>query len=119
MRFPCIIAVLTTLTVPLLAEQTDRSGWQYDAVMPDHLSDTSSPTAADINAINDLLAKLRDCWNAHDLNAYLALYWNSPQLVDRCRRSADSGVAGSARLLQEQLPRFEDDGSRRSTREFR
>ncbi|MFY9986891.1 MAG: hypothetical protein WAK31_19180 [Chthoniobacterales bacterium] len=81
MRFPCIIAVLTALAVPLLAEQTDRSGWQYDAVMPDHLSDTSSPTAADINAINDLLAKLRDCWNAHDLNAYLALYWNSPQLL--------------------------------------
>jgi uncharacterized protein (TIGR02246 family) len=81
MRFPCVIAVLTTLTVPLLAEQTDRSGWQYDAVMPDHLSDTSSPTAGDINAINDLLAKLRDSWNVHNLDSYLALYWNSPQLL--------------------------------------
>lgn len=81
MRFPCIIAVLAALTVPLLAEQTDRSGWQYDAVMPDHLSDSSSPTAADINAINDLLAKLRDRRNAHDLEACLSLYWNSSQLM--------------------------------------
>jgi uncharacterized protein (TIGR02246 family) len=76
-----ILAVLAPLTPPLSAEQTDRSGWQYDAVMPDHLSDTASPTAADINAINDLLAKLRDCWNSHDLEAYLGFYWNSPQLM--------------------------------------
>ena len=81
MRFPYIIAVLTTLTVPLLAEQTDRSGWQYDAVMPDHLSDTSSPTAADINAINDLLAKMLQCWNTHDIDGYLSAFWNSPQLL--------------------------------------
>jgi uncharacterized protein (TIGR02246 family) len=49
--------------------------------MPDHLSDTASPTAADINAINDLLAKLRDRWNARDLDGYLSLYWNSSQLL--------------------------------------
>ena len=81
MRFPCITAVLAILTVPLFAEQTDRSGWQYDAVMPDHLSDTASPTAGDINAINDVLAKVRDRWNARDLDGYLSLYWNSSELL--------------------------------------
>jgi uncharacterized protein (TIGR02246 family) len=81
MRFPGLAAVLTFLTVPLFAEQPDRSGWQYDAVMPEHLSGTDSPTAADINAVNDVLAKLGDRWNAHDLDGYLSSYWNSPQLM--------------------------------------
>jgi uncharacterized protein (TIGR02246 family) len=81
MRLPGLSAVLLTLTLPLFAEQPDRSGWQYDAVMPDHLSDTASPTAADINAVNDLLAKLGERWNAHDIDGYLSSYWNSPQLM--------------------------------------
>src|ERR1700736_3103161 len=81
MRLLGLAAVLTILTVPLFAEQQDRSGWQYDAVMPDHLADTSSPTAADINAINDLLAKMANRWNAHDLDGYLSVFWNSPRLL--------------------------------------
>jgi uncharacterized protein (TIGR02246 family) len=81
MRFPCLVAVLTALTAPLFAEQTDHSGWQYDAVAPGHLSDTASPAAADINAINDLLAKMVKCWNGRDLDGYLSVFWNSPQLL--------------------------------------
>jgi hypothetical protein len=81
MRLPCLAAVLAILTVPLFAEQTDRSGWQYDAVMPDHLADTASPTSVDINAINDVLAKMIKCWNQHDLSEYLSTLWNSPQLI--------------------------------------
>src|ERR1700733_5440780 len=80
MRFPCRAAVLAVLTVPLFAEQTDR-GWQYDAATPDHLSYTASPAAADINAINDLLARLSESWNAHDIDGYLSNYWNSPELL--------------------------------------
>ena len=80
MRFPCLVGVLAVLTVPLFAEQADR-GWQYDAAMPDHLSDTASPAAADINAVNDLLARLSERWNAHDIDGYLSNYWNSPQLL--------------------------------------
>jgi len=81
MRLPGLSAVLLTLTLPLFAEQPDRSDWQYDAVMPGHLSDTASPTAADINAVNDVLAKMLKCWNAHDLTGYLSVLWNSPQLI--------------------------------------
>jgi uncharacterized protein (TIGR02246 family) len=81
MRFPVLAAFVTILSVPLCAEQTDRSGWQYDAVMPDHVSETADPTAADINAINDLLAKMIRCWNARDLTGYLSVLWNSPQLM--------------------------------------
>jgi uncharacterized protein (TIGR02246 family) len=81
MRFPVLAAFLTILAAPLCAEQTDRSGWQYDAIMPDHVSETASPTAADINAINDLLTKMIRCWNARDLTGYLSVLWNSPQLM--------------------------------------
>jgi ketosteroid isomerase-like protein len=81
MRFRCITAVLAILTGPLFAEQTDRSGWQYDAVVPEHLSDIAGSSAADINAINDLLAKMAKCWNQHDLPGYLSALWNSSQLI--------------------------------------
>jgi uncharacterized protein (TIGR02246 family) len=81
MRLPCLTAVLAILTVPLFAEETDRSGWQYDAVMPDHLPDETSPTGADINAINGFLSRMTGCWNAHDLAGYLSSFWNSPQLI--------------------------------------
>jgi ketosteroid isomerase-like protein len=81
MRSPSLVAVLAILTVPLFAEQTDHSGWQYDAVMPEHLSENGSNTATDINAVNIVLAKLRDRWNAHDLDGYLSAYWNSSQLL--------------------------------------
>ncbi len=80
MRFPVLAAFLTILAVPLFAEQPDRSGWQYDAVMPGHLPETA-PEAADVNSINDLLAKMLKCWNAHDLDGYLSVLWNSPQLM--------------------------------------
>ena len=81
MRLPCLTAVLAILTGSLFGEQTDHSGWQYDAVMPDHLSDSASPGAADINAINDVLAKMIKCWNEHDLSGYLSVLWDSPQLI--------------------------------------
>ena len=81
MRLPSLTAAFAILTAPLFAEQTDHSGWQYDAVLPEQLSDTASPTAADINAINDLLARMLKCWNTHDLPGYLSVYWNSPQLI--------------------------------------
>jgi uncharacterized protein (TIGR02246 family) len=81
MRLPCIAAALAILTSPLFGEQTDHSGWQYDAVMPEHVPDESAPTAADINAINGLLSRMTGCWNAHDLAGYLSSFWNSPQLI--------------------------------------
>jgi uncharacterized protein (TIGR02246 family) len=81
MRLPCLFAVLTVLTVPLFAEQTNRSEWQYDAVMPEHVSDKDNASAADINGINDVLAKIVDRWNAHDVDGYLSAFWNSPQLL--------------------------------------
>jgi uncharacterized protein (TIGR02246 family) len=81
MRLPCLSAVIAILTAPLFGEQTDRSGWQYDAVLPEQLSDTESPTAADINAINDLLQTMVKSWNAQDVAGYMSAYWRSPQLM--------------------------------------
>jgi uncharacterized protein (TIGR02246 family) len=81
MRLLVLAAFLTILAVPLFAEQPDHSGWQYDAVMPEHLSDASNPIAAEVNSINDLLAKMLDSWNAHDVDTYLSVFWKSPQLL--------------------------------------
>jgi ketosteroid isomerase-like protein len=81
MRSPSLVAVLTILAVPLFAEQTDHSGWHFDAVTPGHLSNAAGPNAADINALNDLLAKMLECWNTRDVDGFLSAFWNSPQLL--------------------------------------
>jgi uncharacterized protein (TIGR02246 family) len=81
MRIPCLLAVLGIIATPLFAEQTDKGAWQYEAVMPGHLTDTKVPGSADINAVTDVVANMLDRWNAHDIDGYLANWWNSPQLL--------------------------------------
>lgn len=81
MRLACLLAVLAVLTVPLFGEQTDHSGWQYDAVGPGRLVDRSNPAATDINAISGVLTVMLDRWNAHDIDGFLSVFWNSPELL--------------------------------------
>ena len=86
MKLSCLAAFVAISTTPLLAEQSgvstsDFGGWQYDATFPDHLPDTAAPGAPDVNAINDLLTKGRDAWNAGDVDGYMSAYWNSAELL--------------------------------------
>jgi hypothetical protein len=80
MRHLCLVAAIVGLITPSLAEKTDQTGWQYDATMPEHLSD-GNPISADINAINGLMLNMIKCWNAHDLAGYMSAFWNSPELL--------------------------------------
>jgi uncharacterized protein (TIGR02246 family) len=81
MKLSCLATVIVGLAIPSFADQTDRSGWQYDAAFPEHLQDAAGPTAADINAINDLLQTMLKSWNARDLGQYMSAFWRSPQLL--------------------------------------
>ncbi|MBV9105043.1 MAG: DUF3225 domain-containing protein [Verrucomicrobia bacterium] len=53
----------------------EQHGWQLDSL---HIHSVSKPEA---QQIYDLLLKMLDRWNAHDVEGYLEVYWNSPELL--------------------------------------
>ena len=40
-----------------------------------------SVSKPDVRQIYDLMLKMLDRWNAHDIEGYLEVYWNSPELL--------------------------------------
>ena len=54
----------------------EQNGWQFDS-----LRANPSVSKPDAQQIYDLLLKMLDRWNAHDIEGYLAVYWNSPELL--------------------------------------
>jgi ketosteroid isomerase-like protein len=69
------MGVLTwALCLPLKAG--DLKGWQAEP-----LRESSSGSKPNLRQIDELLLKMMDRWNAHDVEGHLALYWNSPELL--------------------------------------
>lgn len=61
-------------SLPVLAQE--KSGWQYDSLDPK--SDASRPDAL---RVYNVLLKMIDRWNAHDIEGLLEAYWKSPDLL--------------------------------------
>ena len=66
--------LLFCFSVPGMAE--DQEGWLFDSL-------ASIPGAAksDGQQVYEVLLKMLDRWNAHDIEGYLEAYWKSPQLL--------------------------------------
>ena len=47
----------------------------------DSLPANSSVSKAEIQQIYDILLKMLDRWNAHDIEGYMETYWKSPELL--------------------------------------
>jgi hypothetical protein len=62
-------------SVPVLAQE-HQDGQQLD---PGRASSTASKP--DSQLVYEILLKMLDRWNAHDLDGYLDLYWRSPELL--------------------------------------
>jgi beta-aspartyl-peptidase (threonine type) len=62
------------LCLPAVAQ--GQSGWQFDS-----LAASSSVSKSDAQQIYEVLLKMLDRWNAHDMEGYLAVYWKSPDLL--------------------------------------
>jgi hypothetical protein len=58
---------------PLLAQERE---WQVDS-----LPANSSVSKTDSQQVYEVLLKMLDRWNAHDIDAYLDVYWKSPELL--------------------------------------
>jgi uncharacterized protein (TIGR02246 family) len=60
--------------LPVMAQE--QSGWQFDS-----LGANSSATKSDAQQVYEVLLKMLDRWNAHDIEGYLEVYWKSPDLL--------------------------------------
>jgi len=60
----------------LSAVAQDKNGWEFDS-----LRANQSGSKPDAQQIYDLMLKMLDRWNAHDIEGYLEVYWNSPELL--------------------------------------
>jgi uncharacterized protein (TIGR02246 family) len=54
----------------------ERDVWEFDS-----LRANSSVSKPDDQQIYEVLLKMLDRWNAHDIEGYLEVYWKSPELL--------------------------------------
>ena len=74
-RFGLITFVLSLcFSLPLTAEE--KGGWVFDS-----LATAPSATTPDAQQVYQLLLKMLDRWNAHDIEGHLEVYWKSPELL--------------------------------------
>jgi beta-aspartyl-peptidase (threonine type) len=69
------ILALSALSFCLPAMAHDQDGWQFDSLRADSVSKN------DAQQIYEVLLKMLDRWNAHDIEGYLEVYWKSPELL--------------------------------------
>ena len=67
---------LAAFSFCISAGAQDLNGWQFDS-----LRANSSVSRPDAEKVYDVLLKMLDRWNAHDIEGHLKVYWNSPELL--------------------------------------
>jgi hypothetical protein len=60
--------------LPVMAQE--QNGWQFDS-----LRANSSVSKSDAQQVYEVLLKMLDRWNAHDIEGHLEVYWKSPELL--------------------------------------
>ena len=54
----------------------EQNGWQFDS-----LGANPGVAKSDAQKVYEVLLKMLDRWNAHDLEGHLEVYWKSPELL--------------------------------------
>ena len=77
-RFGTFIKILAiaALAFCLPAVAQERNAWQFGS-----LPANSSVPKPDDQQVYEILLKMLDRWNGHDIEGYLGVYWNSPELL--------------------------------------
>jgi uncharacterized protein (TIGR02246 family) len=74
-KFDKILAISAMFfCLPVVAQE--QNGWQFDSFRAD-----SSVSKSNTQQVYEVLLKMLDCWNAHDIEGHLEVYWNSPELL--------------------------------------
>jgi ketosteroid isomerase-like protein len=70
------ILAISALSFCLPAAAQERNAWKFDS--PPENSSVSKP---DTQQVYDVLLKMVDRWNAHDVEGYMEVYSKSPELL--------------------------------------
>jgi uncharacterized protein (TIGR02246 family) len=70
------ISVVSALTLCLPVNAQEQSGWQFDS-----LRANSTVAKPDAQQVYEVLLKMLDRWNAHDIEGHLDVYWKSAELL--------------------------------------
>ena len=54
----------------------EQNGWIFDSLGPNR-----SASKSDAQQVYEVLLKMLDRWNAHDIEGHLEVYWKSPELL--------------------------------------
>jgi hypothetical protein len=69
-----MILILALSSLPAIAQE--GNGWQFDS-----LGLNRTTPESDAQQVYDVLLKMLDRWNAHDIEGYLEVYWKSSELL--------------------------------------
>jgi len=70
------VSAISALSFSLPVMAQEESGWQFDS-----LRANSTVPKPDAQQVYEILLKMLDRWNAHDLEGHLDVYWKSPELL--------------------------------------
>jgi hypothetical protein len=63
-----------SFSMPVIAQEQNL--WQFDS-----LRANSSGAKSEVQRVYEVLLKMLDCWNAHDIERYMEGFWKSPELL--------------------------------------
>ena len=66
--------LLLCFCLPMMAQE--QKGWIFDSLGPN-----PGATKPDAQQVYEVLLKMLDRWNAHDIEGHLEVYWRSPELL--------------------------------------
>src|ERR1700732_3940817 len=69
-----VTTLLLCFRLPVMAQE--QKGWIFDSLGPN-----PGATKADAQQVYEVLLKMLDHWNAHDIEGHLDVYWRSPELL--------------------------------------
>jgi hypothetical protein len=75
-RILSLVLIVSVLWVTPPAMAALQGGWQFDS-----LTSSSTAPTSDGQEVYEVLLKMLDRWNAHDIDGHLGVYWNSPELL--------------------------------------
>jgi hypothetical protein len=70
-----LLALLAFIFCPTVVAQ-ERNGWEADS-----LRGNPNVSQFDDQQVYEVLLKMLDRWNAHDIEGYMEVYWRSPELL--------------------------------------
>jgi beta-aspartyl-peptidase (threonine type) len=80
---PLLLGALCCFPVTaVLAQTTPNYGtWGFDSIKPSVTQTVPTSDPSDYQQIYSLLLTMAGRWNAHDLDGFLDVFWNSPELL--------------------------------------